>query len=166
MELSWLTRPMAFVHVLSVLIFLLMHGVSAAVAWRLRSERDRTRIRTLLELSGSFVDKGLAVFTVAFFSGILAGIFGGYWTSGRLWIWASLVLVIVVGGLMTPFGRLHLNAIRTAVGLPVGKDPPPATEASDEELARLLASPKPLLVITLGISGVVVLTWLMMAKPF
>ena len=42
-----------FVHVIGAFGFALSHGVSAAVALRLREEREVPRVRALLELSSS-----------------------------------------------------------------------------------------------------------------
>ena len=43
----------------------------------------------------------------------------------------------------------------------------PAPEpASDEDLERILASRKPIWAALIGGVGIVVLTWLMMSKPF
>src|SRR5260370_7403743 len=45
---SWLV----FVHLLGVFGFLMSHGVAAFVAFRVRTEKDLTALRTLLALSG------------------------------------------------------------------------------------------------------------------
>ena len=39
---SWIV----FIHVVGVILFLIGHGVSVFVAWRLRTERDVSAIRT------------------------------------------------------------------------------------------------------------------------
>jgi len=65
-------------HVVGVLGFVMFHGVSILVAFRLRKERDRTRIAELLQFSGSAV-KGMYVsllLLIAF--GVIAG-FAGHW---------------------------------------------------------------------------------------
>ena len=46
---AWL----AFAHVLGVFVFLLAHGVSAGVGFKLRREKDHARIGALLDLSAS-----------------------------------------------------------------------------------------------------------------
>ena len=164
--LPWLN----LVHVLAAMAFILVHGVSGLIALRLRGERDRTRIATLLDFSTSWLTWGWIALAAVLLSGVLAGIVGGWWTSGRLWIWASLVLFVVVGGLMTPIAAGYMDAARHALGLSTyndrrkGLDPPPP--AADEELERVLSSSRPLATAALGLGGIAVLTWLMMLKPF
>lgn len=157
-------RWLVFVHIASVLTFFLAHGVAASVALRLRKERDPARVRALLEVSSAGVGAtmGLALL-VAIASGVWAGFAGDFWGYG--WIWASLVLLVVVGGLMTPMGTLPLGRIRAAAGIARGKaaDVPVADPV---ELERLTASYNPIPIAALGITGLLLITWLMMFKPF
>ena len=44
-----------FLHVAGVLMFVLFHGVAVFAALRVRKERDRARIATLLQFSGSSI---------------------------------------------------------------------------------------------------------------
>ncbi len=46
-------RWIVFVHVGAALVFMLAHGASASVAFRLRRERDVARLSALLDLSGA-----------------------------------------------------------------------------------------------------------------
>jgi hypothetical protein len=157
-----------FAHVLGVFLFLLAHGVSAGVLLRLRGERDPAAVRTLVDLSArSFPVMGIGAL-IWFVTGIVAGFSGNYWTSGRLWIWASLVVVVIVVGLMTPMGRMYLDRVRTALGVdPKGKVGQPLGDAVDPvALDEAIRSGRPLLVAGLGIVGVAILAWLMMFKPF
>lgn len=157
---------LVFVHVVSVILAFLGHGASAATALRLRSERDPVRIAALLDLSQwSLTAAGVGILVVLV-SGIVAGIVRGWWGQG--WIWLSLVLFVVVGGLMTPLGGSYLNQVRRAVGVPTRdtKGDAAARPLEPAELEVLLRSPKPMQVAALGIAGLVVITWLMMFKPF
>jgi hypothetical protein len=158
------------IHVLAVLAFVFVHGVSGMLALRLRGERDRARIATMAELSGATVGWGWAALAVLGLAGILAGIAGGWWTSGRLWIWASVVVFVVVVGLMTPVATRYMSRVRSAVGIPSrdarGREVPPGEPVSDEELARIVGADGPLWAAAIGAIGLVALTWLMMLKPF
>lgn len=159
-----------FVHVLGVFLFLLAHGVSAAVLLRLRAERDPAAVRTLVDLSSrTFLVMGIGA-AIWFLAGILAGFSGNYWTSGRLWIWASLLVVVVVGGVMTPLGRSYLDRVRTVLGIePRGRaDPgqPMADSVDRQALEAAIMSGRPLLLAAIGLGALVILTWLMMFKPF
>jgi len=157
-----------FVHVLGVFLFLLAHGVSAGVMLRLRSERNPHAVRTLVDLSARSIGvMGLGA-AMWLFSGVAAGFSGNYWTSGRLWIWASLVIAIAVVAVMTPLGRLYVNRVRIAVGIdPQGK-PGQALQAEVDPAALevAIASGRPLLLAAIGVVSVAILTWLMMFKPF
>jgi len=166
--------PVAFqpwfvlIHVLSVLAFVLLHGASATVAFRLRSEREPARIRALLELSTASLGGATAALLLILASGIVAGIVGGWWTSGKLWLWASLALFIAVGVAMSVVAVPHLNAVRRAVGLPTRDDRPgePIPAPGADELAALLVSRRPAVSAAIGLGGLGVITWLMQLKPW
>lgn len=160
---------LVFIHVTGVLLFFFAHGVSAIIAFRLRSERDPERVRALLDVSRLSVGPtASAALVVGLAAGVAAGFVGGWW--GQLWIWLSLVIFVLVGGLMTPLAASKLNAMRIAAGSEVQPpfsrskaEPPPA---DPEQLQRLLDDwdPRPLAV--LGFGSFVVILGLMMLKPF
>jgi hypothetical protein len=166
-DISSLHGPIVLIHVLGVLLFVLAHGVSVAVLLRMRSERDPAALRTLLDLSRrSLIWAGVGLL-VWFASGIVAGFTGNWWTSGRYWIWAALVIAILLTAVMTPLGRIYFNRVRTALGVE------PRSGAFDVQaqgdaaaIDAAIASGQPGLVAGIGIVGLVVLLWLMMAKPF
>lgn len=158
---------LVLLHVLGVLGFLIAHGVSAAVLLRIRTERDPGALRALLDLSRRSVNVMSIGFLVWFLTGIAAGFSGNWWTSGRWWIWVSLAIVIVITGVMTPMGRFYLNRVREALGVN------PKTGAYDQTvqvdpvaLDAAIASGKPALLAAIGVGGLAVLGWLMVAKPF
>src|SRR4051794_33124597 len=74
-----------WIHVVGVILFLIGHGVSAAVAWRLRTERDPVAIRTLLDFSRRSLSLTLIGALTWLIGGILAGFSGNWWTSGQYW---------------------------------------------------------------------------------
>lgn len=155
------------VHVVAVLVFVAAHAVSAMAMFQVRSEPDRGKLEAILNRSGqSLMIAGIAILVVLV-AGIILGFTGGFW--GRLWIWASLVLLIVVGGVMTPLAGTPMSNVRRALGMQVGKpkpgDPPPVA-ASDAELAAARAALRPELVALIGLGGLAVITWLMYTKPF
>lgn len=155
------------VHVLGVLLFALAHGVSAAVLLRIRTERDAGALRTLLDLSRRSVNAMSVGFLLWFLSGILAGFSGNWWTSGRLWIWVSLVIAIVITALMTPMGRFYLDRIRRALGVdPKSGAYDPTAQVDSVALQAAIASGQPALLASIGIVGLLVIAWLMVAKPF
>lgn len=171
MDLSALRPWLVLLHVLGVFGFLMVHGVSAFVLFRLRKERDRERIRTLLDMSAG-TQNLMGLFLVVFFiSGLIASFLGeNLWNHGRLWLWASMGLFIVLMTGMSALGADYLNGLRVAVGLPTTRQralaadaPAPVDEAA---LATLLASPRPVMLAAIGIGGIALITWLMVTKPF
>jgi hypothetical protein len=154
-------------HVMGVLLFVLAHGVSAAVLLRIRGEHDPQTLRTLLDLSNrSYVVMSVG-FLIWFLAGILAGFSGNWWTSGRLWIWAALVTAIVVTGVMTPFGRIYFNRIREALGVDVKtRTYDPSFQVDQARLDAALASGQPTLLVAIGVLGLAFMAYLMLAKPF
>ena len=170
MDLAGLRPWLVLSHVLAVLAFVLVHGASAIVAFRLRSERDPVRVRALLDLSNAYLNWAYGALMVLLVSGIAAGIVGGWWTSGRLWLWVSVGLLIAVLAGMYGVAAPYFEALRHAVGLPTFQDvrehrdpPPPAT---DGELASLLDSRRPATIALIGLGGIGLITGLMILKPF
>jgi hypothetical protein len=170
MDIAGLRPWLVLSHVLAVLAFVLVHGASATVAFRLRSERDPVRVRALLELSNAYLNWAYGALVILLLSGIAAGIVGGWWTSGRLWLWASLVLLVAVLVGMYGVAAPYFEALRHAVGLATYQDireqrdrPQPVT---DGELAILLESRRPAVVAMIGLGGIALITGLMILKPF
>jgi len=163
--LPWLV----FIHVAAAFALVLAHGVSAFVAFAIRSTRDRARIVTLLELSG--VSLGLLYISllVLLIAGILAGIAAGWYTSGRLWIWAALILLVLIVVAMYLMGSRYYAQVRNAVGLPSSMDPkgaPQPAPATDAELDALLATSRPEQIALVGGVGFLLILYLMVFKPF
>ena len=167
MDLSGLHGPIVVVHVLGVFLFLLAHGVSAAVLLRIQSERDPGALRTLLDLSRRSMNLTLVGFLLWFVAGILAGFSGNWWTSGRYWIWVSLVLAIVIVLLMTPMGRIYLNRVRESVGVdPKTGQAIPGFQPDGAAIAAAIGTGQPTVLAAIGVVGLAVIGWLMIAKPF
>jgi hypothetical protein len=166
MDLAPFLPWIVFVHVLAAFAFATGHGVSVFVAFRVRRETDRARIAALLDLSAGSLAVATLSALVLLIAGIVAGIVAG--SFGRGWVWASLVLLIGVGIAMTPLGVNHLNAIRTAIGVPTRSTPPGTVlvEASADELAAVLDTKRPELLALIGGGGFVVILYLMMFRPF
>ncbi|HEV3484590.1 MAG TPA: DUF2269 family protein [Vicinamibacterales bacterium] len=160
-------ETIVLVHVVGVVLFLLAHAVSVVVLFLVQRERDPSALRRLLTLSRQSLLVAFIGLAVWFLSGVLAGFSGGWWTSGRFWVWASLLLAIVLIGLMTPMGRFYFNRVREAVGIDLqtnainsdARVDPAAVDAA-------VASGRPLVLAALGIVGLVAILWLMLAKPF
>ncbi len=147
-------------HVVGVLGFVGAHGVSAAVGLRLRKERDPARIRALLDLSkaarpwgyGALLLLGIAGLTLAFAPGVVGTAF-----ARKGWIWASIAVLLVLLIAAMPLAVPYYRRVRLAVS----EDAP----APPEELDRLLSSTRPLVIALVEGGGLLILVWLMVAKP-
>lgn len=161
--LGWIV----FLHVVGVFLFVAGHGVSIAVAFRIRPERDAARLRAYLDLSNwslNVAGIGLLILLVA---GIVAGIVAGDF--GHLWLWVSIVLFVVIGGLMTPLGGMPLTKVRVALGQRTRglkpTDPDPVALPMDQ-VVPMLDALRPELLAVIGGGGFLVILYLMMFKPF
>jgi hypothetical protein len=161
-----LTGVLVYLHVVFILLFVLVHGASAVIAFRLRGERDPARVAVLLETSRAALYSWPLMTAMAGFvlTGIALGFMGGYWGSG--WLWASIgILVLVVVG-MTPAGAIPLKKARIALGLekPSGGTAEVAPDPAEGQ--RVLQGWSPLPVAGMGGIGLLIILWLMMFKPF
>lgn len=162
---SW----MIYLHVLATLSFLIVHGVSSVVAWRLKSGPDPATARAWLELNanGAVVGVFYGSLLVLLITGIVAGFMGNWWGHG--WIWLSLALLIGIIVSMFYLGSRRYSRIRQALGMPWfdGRREHPAGEPASVEEIHALLDQSPALALTLiGFGGIALILWLMMFKPF
>ena len=151
-------------HIVAAFAFVMAHGVSVYAIYRVRTERDRARVGALVDLSGSTLGVAMISLLVVLVVGIVAGITQGFFA--KAWIWLSIVVLVVVGGVMTPLAGIPMSKIRRALGIAVRGDKEPPVVASDAVLAALQASLRPELPATVGGVGLVVMVVLMSLKPF
>ncbi|HKX34237.1 MAG TPA: hypothetical protein VJP03_02760 [Actinomycetota bacterium] len=149
-----------FLHVAGVIAFVMFHGVSMMVALQLRRERDRGRIATMTQLSGSSL-RGMYVALVwLIVFGVIAGIQGEWWNDG--WFWISVGLLVVAVGEMSAVGRPYYQRVKEAVEV----RPSGVPRRSDEELEEILRSPVAVWNAAFGAAVLLAITYLMIFKPF
>ncbi len=153
-------------HVLGAFLFVLAHGASMLVSFRLRSERDPVRQAALFDLSSTGINVMYVGLAILLLAGIAAGFMGGHW--GRGWIWAALATLVVIMAVMytvaTPFyGRMRAAAGATVPEQVVARMKPPPAPA---DLERIATSNRPIWLAAVGGAGLAFITWLMLAKPF
>ncbi|MBI3647434.1 MAG: DUF2269 family protein [Actinobacteria bacterium] len=151
MYLDW-----KFLHIVGGLGFLAAHGATAAVAVRLRKEREPDRIRALLDLSRSTRPWMHASLLVLLVAGVVMGFQGHYWGAG--WIWTALILLVLLLAAAFPLAVPYYVRVRRAVA-PGGELPP-------GELDRLLSSSRPIVIAVVETVGILVIVYLMVLKPF
>jgi hypothetical protein len=150
-------------HVFLVIVAFGAHGYSAFAMFGVKRETERPRLAALLELSSSALLVAGIALLVSVVLGIVAAAMHGYF--GRLWPWASIVIVVVIWLAMTPLAAGPMSAVRRVLGVPIrGKIE--GEVGTDAELIAARARLRPELVATVGLAGILVLTWLMEMKPF
>lgn len=167
MDLTPYLGVIKFIHVAGAFLFVAGHGVSMLVAFRIRQERDAGRLLALLDLSRTALNLAGIGLLVLLVSGIVSGIAGNYF--GHIWIWASLVLLVVIGGLMTPLAAIPMANLRLALGQPrrgaKPEEPAPVPLPLDEVIA-MTNTRRPEELVALGGLGFLVILGLMIFKPF
>ena len=153
-------RWLVFIHIVGVLGFVMSHGVSMMVALRLRKERDRTRIAELLQFSGTSVMASYVSLGILLIGGVWAGFRLDWWEYG--WIWVSLGVLVFMIAEMGAVARPYYRRLKEAVEL----RPSGVPRRSDEELDAMLRSRLPLLNTVLGYASLLLITWLMVWKPW
>ena len=149
-----------FLHVAGVIAFVSFHGVSMVAALRVRKERDRVRIATVLQLSGSSLMGMYVSLAWLITFGVVAGIQGDFWNDG--WFWISIGLLVLAVAEMSAVGRPYYERLKEAVEM----RPSGVPRRSDEELEEILSSPVALWNAVFGAAVLLAITWLMIFKPF
>ena len=159
---------LVFAHILGVFGFLIAHGSSAAVTFRLRQERNVERIRALLDLSNGVAIIARVSLLVLLVAGVALGFMGSWWGHG--WIWAALGVFIVMSGSMVPLAQRAFNQLREvthAQGSKKARIGAPQMSAIDgNQLDAIAAGLHPVALTVVGFGGLAVILWLMMFKPF
>jgi len=150
-------------HVVFVILAFGAHGVSAFAIYRVRAEPDRARLAALLDLSTTAVQAATVGLALALMLGIVAAVMGNYFS--QWWPWVSIVVLVGVSMAMTPLAMNPMSRVRIALGLP-SRGRPAGTPGSDADVAAARLALKPHLVTLVGVVGIAVLVWLMVAKPF
>jgi hypothetical protein len=146
-------------HIASTFLFLSMHGVSMVVLYRIRRERDRERIMTLVTVSGAttlpmYISLGLIVVT-----GVLAALqldAFGHW-----WVWLAIVILVATIGLMTAVAKPYFAKVKQACQVrPTG-----VPRTSDQELGEILGGPTAHVITAIGVIGLLAILYLMVFTP-
>lgn len=154
-----LYRWWVFLHIVGAFGFLLAHGVSVAITFQLRTERDPRRISDLLALSGSSIRAFYMSILVLLVGGVVAGFLGDWWSEG--WIWAALALLVLTSIAMMLLARPYYRRVGLIARALAG-----GSEAvSAEEFDRILRSRRPFTIAGLGFGALLVILYLMMFKP-
>ena len=158
---------LVFLHVLSAITFFLAHGTSVAMAFKVRSETDFARIRAMLDLSACTVGVMFMSFLVMGLTGLIMPFILKLW--GKGWVWASIVLIIIVVIQMGTMNDKRYKHLRRMVGLPYmvgGKKFEAEEPASQQEVEAHLKKLNVRELVTVGYVIPMIVLWLMVFKPF
>ncbi|UCE00581.1 MAG: hypothetical protein JSV42_07660 [Chloroflexota bacterium] len=156
-----------FLHVIASVTFMVSHGASIAISFRLKGESDMDKVKTMLDLSGTMWVAMMLSLVVAAIAGVVLGFMLRWWS--QWWIWISTVLLLVITIWMFTIGQGTFHKLRKALGMPYqagGREMPAEEPAPVEESKALIAKTRPHLMLLVGYGGFVVIIWLMMFKPF
>jgi plastocyanin len=148
-----------FVHLVGVLAFLVVHGVSMAVSFRIRTEREPRKVVALLELSASTVRLMYVSLGVILVAGIVAGALGHWWRYG--WIWGGLILLLLTSlamvGIASPYQRRVGLVARALAG--------GSGAVTQQQFDEIVTSGRPLTIAGIGFVGLAAIVYLMVFKP-
>ena len=153
---SWLV----FVHLVGVVLFAISHGVSIAMAFSIRAERDPRII-------ASHLGNSLRATRITYVALLLLAIggFGAAWSAdslGQGWVLASIGVLIVVLVAMWSVATPYYMRLRGAIAPDPATGQPPL---DGDQLAVMLDSRRPDILAAVGGFGLLVLVWLMVLKP-
>jgi hypothetical protein len=146
-------------HLLGLVVFLLAHGVSMFVAFRIRREDDRNVISAMLQLSAQgsrMLYLGLLLLGIG---GLGAAGVGGLLLAP--WVIASYIVLAVTLAAMYAIGSGFYYPLRE------GLEGSEKVERLDDQSlrTRLRASRRPEALAAVGVGSLVILVWLMTVKP-
>jgi hypothetical protein len=153
-----------FVHVASVLAFMLAHGVHVSAMWAMRGEPDPERMLTFFN-HGPSTTWLRVLLAVVVASGVAAGILGSWW--GSAWIWASLAVLAAIWLAMWRYAGEYYGLVEEAANAAIaarGADPLNPAPRATYDAAR--GSWHTIGMSVVGLGGLLIILWLMMFKPF
>jgi amino acid transporter len=152
-------RWLLYLHIASVLALLGTHGTSMTVLYRIRRERDRSRILDLVTLSGETITPMYISLAAIVVTGVLVGL--KVHVFSEWWIWAAIVILVVVAALMGAIARPYFARVKEACQV----RPSGVPRVSDEELTEILKAPTAHVISAIGVIGLVVILYLMVFQP-
>jgi hypothetical protein len=155
-------RWLFFLHIGSVLVFMLAHGVHVTVAWKKRTVADPAANLALFGALSSSSSLRISMAAVLI-TGLLWTAVLGIWT--QLWIWLSLVVLAAIWLSMWRWGGQFYNLIESTAERAIAATGTAAEGAARAEFDRARFSWLVPAMIVVGIGGVAVILWLMVFRP-
>ena len=156
MPYAWLV----FLHVTSVVGFVLAHGAAAAMGLRLRRETSPDSIRSLVVLSTLSTRVMYPFLVLVLLTGIAAGFAGQWWRFK--WIWTAIIVLVITIILMNVMGQQY-NPLRGEARERRHRGPVADTPYV---IRKVAANTRPGPISAVGVVAFGILVWLMILKPF
>ncbi len=160
-------RVVVFLHVMSALGFIMAHGVSAMMIFKVSRERKYENLCNYLDISSAALRPAMLALHGVEITGITLTLMAHWYLMG--WIWASLGLFIAIGVVMGKYGAGYMNSVRKAMGILSPRDLKKGVRPNPlpyEQLVEVVAKGHPRLVAAAGLSGMAMIVALMTLKPF
>jgi plastocyanin len=150
---------LVFAHLVGVFGFLAAHGASMSASFRLRKERDPARVNEILEASAASTRWMYFFLTLLLLGGIGAAFQAHLWS--QAWIWISTVILVVVNAIMQAVGTPYYRKVRLIARAMTGG----SQAVTGEQFDEVLRSPRPNIVMVVGVVGLGAILYLMLFKP-
>ncbi len=160
-------RVIVFLHVISALGFIMTHGVSAMMLFKISREREYENLCNYLDISKAALRPAMLALHGVEITGITLTLMGHWYLMG--WIWAALGLFIAIGVVMGKCGAGYMNSVRRAMGTVSPRDLKKGVRPNPlpyEQLMEVVAKGHPRLVAAAGLGGMAMIVALMTLKPF
>lgn len=153
-----------FLHVFFAFVFMLAHGVSAAVMLSFRKEPDPERSLTLFNILPTITMTRVLTLLIGI-SGFIAAFLTTWWRQG--WVWASFVVFLAISYIMYKYGAGYYGLIYGAANRLIGaRKTNTNVAAALKEFDEARNASHPMVVSIVGIAGLAIILWLMRFKPF
>jgi plastocyanin len=148
-----------FLHIGAVLFFLGAHGASMTMLFRLRKERDPSKIDAYLQLSATSTRGLYAGILLVIVTGVIAGFTGHWWGYG--WIWVALGVLVLTTFVMQAIAAPYYRRVGVVARAMAGG----SAAVTDEQFDQLLREPRPMAVLGIGVVALGLILYLMIFKP-
>ncbi len=148
-------------HLAGIFGFLICHGVSMFVLYRIRNvQLDRSKIGELISFSGLTTMPMYVSMAVLVAGGVGAAVTIDAFS--HPWLWLSIAILLITVGMMLAVASPYFKKITAACEL----RPSGVPRKADEELEALLHSRATTLITAIGSAGLASILYLMIFKPW